>query len=296
MYLNLLYFLACASPSSDISSRKPIDTGKNSSSGQPVQVVPQHLNKEGYDAVLIRGGSFMMGCPQGDDACEEDEQTVHKVTISRDFYMMKSEVTQGLYMSVMGENPSNYKDCGSRCPVENVNWLDAIRLANKLSKRDGLVPCYETENGSKLTLSWSINNEIHTDKDCRGWRLPTEAEWEYAARGGEAFKYSGSNDPAEVSWYEDNSGSKTHPVCTKKENGFGLCDMSGNVWEWVWDNRYKEAYKRGDSTDPVVNEPGPVHMQRGGGCYSNTALYNRLGLNTSTKANDLGFRLLRTIP
>ena len=138
--------------------------------------------------VLIQSGSFRMGCTseQGSE-CDDLEKPSHKVTISRSFYMRKVEVTQDLYKVVMGKNPG-IQNCGGNCPVENVSWYDAIEFLNKLSERDGFEKCY-SGSGENITFK---------GLDCEGYRLPTEAEWEYAARGGENYKYAGSNNVSEV--------------------------------------------------------------------------------------------------
>ncbi len=141
----------------------------------------------------------------------------------KNYSVMKTEVTQKLYESIMGKNPSVFK--GENNPVENVSWYDAVEFCNLLSKKIGYEPVY-TINGSSVT--WNEN--------ANGFRLSTVEEWQYAARGGQNYRYSGSDNLDEVGWYEDNSGVKTHPVAQKKPNGYGLYDMSGNVCEWCWDS------------------------------------------------------------
>ena len=155
--------------------------------------------------------------------------------------MLKTEVTQELYESVMGVNPSRNK--GDDLPVESVSWYDAIYFCNMLSLLKNLEPVYSV-NGETDVRKWAymphegnlIRGEITQNTSASGFRLPTLAEWEYAARGGENYRYAGSDDLDEVGWYDENSDYKTHPVAQKKPNGYGLYDMSGNVWEWVWDS------------------------------------------------------------
>ena len=188
-----------------------------------------------YDMVLIPKGEFMMGALENDRDAYDDERPRHKVTLTRDFLMGKYAVTQALWESVMGSNPSQMK--GENRPVENVSWFDVVDFCNKLSKQSGLEPVY-TINGHYVTCNWNA----------KGYRLPTEAEWEYSARGGEYHKYAGSNNVHEVAWYDGNGrgGWGTHSVGQKKPNGFGLYDMSGNVAEWVWDwfSRYTHGLSR----------------------------------------------------
>jgi len=162
-------------------------------------------NQMGIEMVYIPPGEFMMGSENGN----KDERPVHRVTISQAFYVGRYEVTQAQWQSVMGDNPSGYKNCGGNCPVEKVSWKDAQNFINKLN---------EGNDGFR-------------------YRLPTEAEWEYACRAGTTGDYAGDLDS--VAWYDKNSGGKTHPVGTRQPNGFGLYDMHGNVWEWCEDWYHK---------------------------------------------------------
>ena len=231
----------------------------------------------------IPSGPFQMGCTseQG-KACHDWERPVHSVTISKNFYMMQHEVTQGLYELVMGQNPSFHR--GTGLPVEQVSWLDAVRFANRLSALDGLESCYVIEGDD---VEWS-------NTACKGWRLPTEAEWEYAARANRRNRYAGSDSLESVGWYYANSQHQPHDVCTKQRNSFGLCDMSGNVWEWVWDSfgEYSDA----DQTDPT----GPVEVSKRilrGGSWRHYERNSRVSIRYYIAPEygnpSWGFRLLR---
>lgn len=146
--------------------------------------------------------------------------------------MLKTEVTQKLYTSVMGRNPSYFM--GDNLPVESVSWYDAIDFCNKLSEMMGLIPVYSYTFSDVI---WNVN--------ANGFRLPTVAEWEYSARGGKNYKYAGSNNIDKVAWHYENSNGKTHPVAKKKANSYGLYDMNGNVIEWCWDSAQYESGRDG---------------------------------------------------
>jgi formylglycine-generating enzyme len=242
-------------------------------------------SNQGIELIAVQGGSFDMGSNDGDS----DEKPIHSVTLS-DFYIGKYEVTQEQYEKVMGKNPSDFKNSGKNAPVESVTWYDAVEFCNKLSEQEGLQKCY---SGS--------GNSIKCDFSKNGYRLPTEAEWEYAAKGGsksKGYKYSGSNNLGEVGWYEDNSGGKTHSVGGKKSNELGIYDMSGNVWEWCWD--WYGDYSSSAQTNPHGQGSGSYRVLRGGSWfyyarYCRTANRN-VNLYPTYSNFNVGFRLSRANP
>ena len=188
------------------------------------------LNKLINNMVYVSNGTFTMGgtSEQGSDA-EFDEKPTHSVTLSS-YYICKYEVTQALWRAVMGSNPSNFK--GDNLPVENVSWYDCQTFINRLNSYTGC-----------------------------NFRLPTEAEWEFAARGGNYsrhYKYSGSNYISDVGWYDDNSGNRSFPVGTKQANELGLYDMNGNVWEWCSD--WYGSYNSYSQTDPTGPNSGSYRV------------------------------------
>jgi len=194
----------------------------------------------GMQFVFVKGGCYDMGDTFGDGTSAE--KPVHMVCVN-DFYIGKFEVTQGQWMSIQGNNPSHFIRCGDKCPVEKVSWSDTRQFIRKLNERSG-----------------------------RTYRLPTEAEWEYAARsGGKKEKYAGTSNESELgnyAWYDKNSSSKTHPVGQLKPNGLGIYDMSGNVCEWVDDLHDDNYYKNSANTNPQGPTKGSDHVFRGGFCLN----------------------------
>ena len=240
-----------------------------------------NFRKDIYDnMVFVKGGTFQMGSNNG----ESDEKPIHTVTVN-DFYIGKYEVTQKQWKEVMGNNPSYFK--GDNLPVEKISWYDALRFCNKLSGEEGLTPCY-TGIGALSRCNFSAN----------GYRLPTEAEWEYVARGGNksrAYKYSGSNNCGDVAWYSGNSGSKTHSVGKKQANELGIYDMSGNVWEWCNDWYDGNYYSSSPRDNPQGPNSSPDRVFRGGswncnGYYCRVAYRNYFYPDVSF---NFGFRFSR---
>ena len=220
----------------------------------------------------------------------------------QNFSILATEVTQELYETVMGENPSEFKG-EKNLPVENVSWVDAVAFCNELSVKEGLKPCYsykENTNAAQWGLDnnemsdWSenkwkkFNKNFACDTTADGYRLPTVAEWLWAAMGGQVFKCSGSDNLDEVGWYYKNSEEKTHPVVQKKPNGYGLYDMSGNVWEWC-----------GDLDEDFWDfDPDYSNVRYNCGGWSSNAYYCEVGYefwsDANITSNNLGFRIVRS--
>lgn len=216
------------------------------------------------DMVFVAGGTFTMGATddQGSSGIDSDERPTHRVTLSS-YYICKYEVTQELYRAVMGSNPSHFS--GSRKPVEMVSYYDCLEFCRKLSQMTG-----------------------------KKFRLPTEAEWEFAARGGNKsrhYMYSGADQMGPVAWWYDNSNGTTHDVGTKRANELGLYDMSGNVYEWCAD--WHGTYPSYSVTDPTGPTSGSKRIQRGS-CYNGQYLRtaDRASYAPDTKDQYTGFRVV----
>ena len=218
-----------------------------------------------FSMVKVEGGTFTMGATKDQGSNNSNQQPTHKVTLST-YYIGETEVTQELWQAVMGNNPSKFK--GAKLPVENVSWNDCQQFIKKLNKLTG-----------------------------RRFRLPTEAEWEFAARGGKAskgYKFAGSNNPDNVAWHQGNSNNTTHNVKTKKANELGIYDMSGNVWEWCQD--WFGSYSSNAQTNPKGPSSGTDHLNRGGAwCHESkfAPVFFRGSLGKpDRKVDNLGFRLV----
>lgn len=215
--------------------------------------------------VTISAGTFMMGCSPGDTDCHAEEKPVHRVNITRPFEMGKFQVAQAEYEAVMNINPSNFK--GANLPVEHVSWEDAQRFCEAMnSKGDGY-----------------------------RYRLPTEAEWEYAARAGDTSSRYGAL--LQVAWFRDNSDGTTHPVGEKRPNTFGLYDTLGNVWEWVQDWYGITSYSHREESDPKGPDKGEYRVSRGGSWRGVVRGHARVSaryiLKPNTRSMVVGFRCVR---
>ena len=246
------------------SSSNAASASAQAAQSTPSANIPTSKKIGDFDMVYVKGGTFTMGATaeQGSDA-QSDEKPTHSVTVS-DFYIGRYEVTQAQWKAVMGSNPSYFK--GDNLPVEWVSWDDIQEFIKKLNAKTG-----------------------------KRFRLPTEAEWEYAARGGnksKGYKYSGSNSVYDVAWYYSNSDNKTHPVGQKRPNELGIYDMSGNVFEWCqdWDGNYSSS----SQTNPSGPSSGTFRVLRGG-CWVDYSSYSRvsyrLSLTPGSRKNGSGFRL-----
>lgn len=252
--------------------------------------------------VRVEAGSFVMGSGPGEIGRDDDEET-HLVTIDRPFYLGRMEVTQSQWRAVAQNDPSHFRGCGD-CPVDSVNFWDALAYLNHTSSVAGFDPCYRLigcEGTPGINFVCETANYDHDT--CDGYRLPTEAEWEYAARADTTTAFhnglmvdercsdSGLND---IAWYCGNAAERTYAVGSLEANPWGLHDMSGNLWEWVWD-RYG-AYE-GDAVDPLGPPAGDIRVVRGGGWFSlarECRSANRGAEDPSYRSGDLGFRVART--
>ena len=249
-----------ASPTTMSSSSNMVGSSESGS----VIIIPVK-NGINIEMVKVEAGSFNMGATPEMKSPYKDEKPVHRVTMTNDYYIGRYEVTQALWQAVMGSNPSKFK--GDDLPVETVSWGDCQDFISKLDAMTG-----------------------------KHFRLPTEAEWEYAARGGKksrGYQYSGSNTLGDVAWYKDNSGSKTHAVGTKHPNELGIYDMTGNVWECCQD--WNGSYSSSPQTNPTGAVSGSFRVNRGGSWYYSARFCRtsfRYYRTPFTRYDSLGLRLV----
>jgi formylglycine-generating enzyme required for sulfatase activity len=249
------------------------------------------LEKASTEVVLVQGGTFKMG-DTVDGSDEDDERPVHEVTV-KSFYIGKFEVTFADYEQFCTETERMVPPDGGygkeNRPVINTSWFDAVEFCNWLSKKEGLSMAYTTEGATNVTCNFSAN----------GYRLPTEAEWEYAAKGGNKSKnyvFSGSNSIKDVGWYTENADGKTQSGGGKSPNELGIFDMTGNVWEWCWDWYERKYYAASVKDNPTGPKTGTAKVLRGGAWFSDQT-YSRTS-ERFNRAPDIrfnyGFRVCRT--
>jgi formylglycine-generating enzyme required for sulfatase activity len=239
----------------------PAASRQPAAQGRIATFISQLAASTGIKLVTIPAGTFTMGSADDEADRGADESPQTRVTLTKDFFLGATDVTQGQYESLMGTNPSDFKSAGLDAPVEEVSWDDAMTFCQQLTERE--------RTSGRLPEGYAFT-------------LPTEAQWEYACRAGTTGAYAG--DPDAMSWYDRNSGGTTHPVGAKQPNAWGLYDMTGNVYQWCAD-WYANRYSGGVVTDPTGPEVGSVRILRGGGWY-----YDRTYCRSAYRDYDPGYR------
>ena len=245
-------------------------------------------------AIFCPSGSFLMGAKEGDEA-HNDERPMRRVTLTNGFWLWQTPVTREQFVQVIGYNPSPFRFDLEEVPITSVTWHEAAAFCNALSRQQRLAEVYDLDGqNSRLSLTASVKTAYRGAGYYRaeGWRLPTEAEWEYACRGGSTLARYGHL--ADVAWYVRNSNGSPHTVQTKQPNDWGLYDTLGNVWEWCADAWKTDAYSITSSTDPLFLSSTERRQSRRGGSFSDEAINVRAAVRHSQTASspsgNIGFR------
>jgi formylglycine-generating enzyme required for sulfatase activity len=272
-----------------IEKRLAVATASSKSGGAGAKTL---TNSIGLKMVLVPAGEFLMGSPANDPQAKPDEQPQHRVRISTPFYLGAFEVTRKEYAALMDDN-SHFRDAPAgqdpaRLPADSVSWFQAVEYCNKLSAKEGVQPFYVLEGRTAAIAGGA------------GYRLPTEAEWEFACRSGTTTRWPFGDLEAgvvEFGWIGANSGNRTNAVGLKKPNALGLFDMHGNVYEWCWDAYEPNYYAGSPPADPLGGEPSNRRVVRGG-YFKSPPIWTRCSARHSTNAREgreaTGFRIARS--
>ncbi len=298
-----------ADADSDSDSDSDTDTDTDSDTDTDAPIADFTVPTFNIRMIAIHAATDPDDFPMGSAGDSAGDYTDHDVTFTHDFWIGETEATEAqweAWTAAEDRNPSSY-DAGDSYPVEYVSWHDVAMYANALSEAESLTPCYEGilwEGTLWADVAGDYDGSPYTIYDCPGYRMPTEAEWEYAARGGQDYDYSGSDTLGDVAWYSGNSGSQKNEVATLFQNAYGLYDMSGNVWEltndWANDPGEWPDYEAGAAaqTDPTGADSGSFRVHRGGTWYGSGPSERVAGRNGDFPASvgSLGFRLARSSP